>query len=95
MAMGGTNNTLVIQADHGAILVATDGPNITNIATIVNDTDAGGATGALSADLTGLNPATIFDLNGNYDTQSVSVSDITNAQTVEFSGISAEYLETA
>ena len=84
--MGGTNNTLVIQADHGAILVATDGPNITNIATVVNDTDAGGATGALSADLTGLNPATIFDLNGAYNTQAISVTDITDAQTVEFSG---------
>ena len=60
---GGADNTLVIQADHGTILAAGDNPGITDIATIVHDTvAAGGANGALTADLTGLNPATVFDL---------------------------------
>ena len=45
--MGGTN-TLIIWADTGTILAAGDAAGITNIATIVNNTDAGGATGALS-----------------------------------------------
>jgi hypothetical protein len=82
---GGADNTLVIQADLGTILAAGDNAGITNIATIVHDTVVD-ATGALTADLTGLNPATVFDLAGAYDTQLVSVTDIGNAQTVEFSG---------
>ena len=84
---GGADNTLVIQADNGTILAAGDNPGITDIATIVHETvAAGGANGALTADLTGLNPATVFDLAGAYDTQTISVTDIDNAQTVEFSG---------
>ena len=66
---GGADNTLVIQADHGTILAAGDNAGITNIATIVHDTVAWCDNGALTADLTGLNPATVFDLAGAYDTQ--------------------------
>ena len=83
---GAGTNTLVIWADTGTILAATDGPNITNIATVVHNTE--GAFGVLTADLTGLNPATIFDLNGTYDAAAVTVSNIANDQTVEFSGTS-------
>jgi hypothetical protein len=81
----GTTNTLDIQADTGAILLAGVGPNITGIHTIEN---TGTATGALTADLALMtaSSATTFDLAGAYGGNTISVTDITNAQTVEFSG---------
>ena len=84
--VGGTN-TLVIQADTGPIIAAGDNAGITNIATVVHDT-VGGGFGVITADLLGLNPATVFDLNGTYDAAAVTVSNIANDQTVEFSGTS-------
>ena len=83
---GGGTNVLAIQADTGAILVAGDGPSIKNIQTIEHTTTAGGATTDLTADLAGMGSATTFDLAGTYNGHNVSVSDITNAQTVEYSG---------
>jgi hypothetical protein len=84
----GATNTLGIQADTGAILLAGVGAGITGIATIEHTT-AGVQTGNLTADLSQMGSATTFDLAGTYSAvagTTVTVSDITNAQTVEFSG---------
>jgi hypothetical protein len=86
----GTTNTLGIQADTGAILLTGVGPNITDIQTIVHTTDAAGQTGALTADLALAGSATTFDLAGDYMLEGVTVTDITNAMTVEYSGSGAE-----
>ena len=67
------------------------GSNITNIQTIVHETD-GVATANLTADLAALGSATTFDLAGNYNLHNVSVTDITNAQTVEYSGTGLNHL---
>ena len=82
----GTSNTLGIQADTGAILLAGVGSNITDIQTIVHTT-AGVQTGALTADLALAGSATTFDLAGHYNGL-VTVNDITDAQTVEYSALS-------
>ena len=67
------------------------GSNIVNIQTVENTTDAV-ATGNLTADLVALGSATTFDLAGNYSLHNVSVTDITNAQTVEYSGTGLDHL---
>ena len=85
----GTTNTLDIQADHGAILLAGVGAGITGIATIEHTTSAAGQAGNLTAELSQMGSATTFDLAGTYSAvagTTVTVNDITNAQTVEFSG---------
>jgi hypothetical protein len=87
---GAATNSQVIQADTGAILVAGDGHNIKNIQEIVHTTVPGfaggvGATGSLTADLNGMGSATTFDLAGTYALKDVTVTNITNAQTVEYS----------
>ena len=86
----GATNTLDIQADTGAILLAGVGAGITGIATIEHSTDLLGQTGNLTADLSQMGSALTFDLGGTYGvvpgTATVTVSNITNAQTVEFSG---------
>jgi hypothetical protein len=81
----GATNTLIIDAANGPILLAGVGANITGIATVEHN---GGQTGALTADLSLIGSATTFDLNGDYDGNGVLVTNITNAQTVEFSGTS-------
>ena len=82
----GATNTLDIQAATGAILLAGVGAGITGIATIEH---TGAQTGALTADLSQMGSATTFDLGGNYTGAGfVTVSNITNAQTVEYSGTS-------
>ena len=53
---GAGTNTLVIWADTGTILAAGDAAGITNIATVVHNTDAGGAFGALSRRPDGAEP---------------------------------------
>ena len=88
---GAGTNQLVIQANHGAILDVgaapfVPGSNIVNIQTVVHETD-GVATANLTADLVALGSATTFDLAGNYNLHNVSVTDITNAQTVEYSRV--------
>jgi hypothetical protein len=82
----GTSNTLEIVSSTGAILVAGDGPNITGIATIEH---AGAQTGALSADLALMGSATTFDLAGAYGGFPITVTDITDAMTVEYSATSS------
>jgi hypothetical protein len=87
---GGGTNKLVIQADTGAILLAGDGPNIKNIQEIDHTTVPGfaggdGATGDFTADLAGMGSATTFDLAGTYNLKDVSITDIANGQTVEYS----------
>jgi hypothetical protein len=86
---GGLNtNTLGIEANTGAILLTGVGANITDIQTVVHTTD-GVATGALTADLSQLGSATTFNLAGDYGAQTVNVTNITNAHTVEYSGSDA------
>jgi hypothetical protein len=80
----GATNTLDIQAATGAILLAGVGAGITDIQTIEHTGAQGGA--ALTADLSQMGSATTFNLAGDYSAAGVTVSDITNAQTVEFSG---------
>ena len=80
----GTTNTLIIDAGTGAILLPGVGPNITDIATVEH---SGFQTGALTADLALMGSATTFDLGGDYNAL-VTVTDITNAMTVEYSGTS-------
>ena len=84
--VGGTN-TLVIWADTGTILAAGD-DRWHHEHRNGGARHGGGAFGALTADLSGLNPTTVFDLNGTYDAAAVTVSNIANDQTVEFSGTS-------
>jgi hypothetical protein len=68
------------------ILDGSEGPGITNIQTIESTTGTG-AVGLLTADLAGMGSATTFDLVGPYKVgQPVSVTDIADAQTVEYSG---------
>jgi hypothetical protein len=81
----GTTNTLGIEANTGVILLAGVGAGITGIATIEHTTD-GLATGNLTADLSQMGSATTLDLAGDYNAFFVNVTNITNAQTVEFSG---------
>jgi hypothetical protein len=94
---GGGVNKLVLEADTGAIIVAGDAGSIKNIQEVDHITvPAGGggvgATGDFTADLAGLGSATTFNLAGDYKdagggaNHKVLVSDITNAQTVEYSG---------
>ncbi len=77
----GTSNTLGIEAATGAILLPGVGANITGIATVEH---FGLQTGALTADLSQMGSATIFDLAGDY-TALVTVNNITDGQTVEYS----------
>jgi hypothetical protein len=84
----GTSNILEIGATHGDILATGVGPNITGIAEIEHFGVQGvGVAGLLTADLSRMGSATTFDLGGAYDSL-VTVSNITNAQTVEYSGTS-------
>jgi hypothetical protein len=80
----GATNTLIIDATNGAILLPGVGANITHIATIEHNGDQGAP---LTADLSQMGSATTFDLIGAYD-NTITVSNITSAQTVEFSGTS-------
>jgi hypothetical protein len=80
----GTTNTLIIDATNGAILATGVGPNITDIATIEHSGVQNGT--PLTADLALMGSATTFDLAGTYDNL-VTVNDITNAQTVEYSAL--------
>jgi hypothetical protein len=80
----GATNTLIIDANTGPILLAGVGAGITNIATVENQTV--GATAALSADLAQLGSATTFNLIGAYGGNPVTVTDITDAMTVGYSG---------
>ena len=82
----GTSNTLEIVSSTGAILLAGVGPNITGVATIEH---TGGQIGPLSADLALMGSATTFDLAGAYGGFPITVNDITNAQTVEYSATSS------
>jgi hypothetical protein len=87
---GGGTNKLIIQADTGTILIAGDGPNIKNIQEIDHTTVPGlaggdGATGDFTADLAGMGSATTFDLAGTYNLKDVSITDIANGQTVDYS----------
>ncbi len=81
----GTTNTLIIDATHGAVLLTGDGPNITNIATVEHSGVQNGT--PITADLALIGSATTFDLAGDYNAL-VTVSDITDAQTLEYSGTS-------
>jgi hypothetical protein len=82
----GTTNTLGIGADTGAIFLSGVAAQITNIQTIDH---IGPQTAALTADLSQA-PASVttFGLDGAY-TNTVTVSNIINAMTVEYSGTPA------
>jgi hypothetical protein len=88
----GATNTLIIDANTGPILLAGVGAGITNIATVENQTGPGGATADLTADLAQLGSATTFNLIGAYATFDVTVTDITNAMTVGYSGSALDTL---
>jgi hypothetical protein len=81
----GTTNTLGIGAASVAILLPGVGADITGIATVEH---FGLQTAALTADLSQLGSATTFDLAGAYTAFTTTVSNITSAQTVEYSGTS-------
>jgi hypothetical protein len=86
---GGANtNTLIIDATQGPILLGGVGANITNIATIEHNGAQNGTPITADLSLMALSSATTLDLHGDYNS-AVTVNNITNAQTVEFSGTSA------
>src|SRR5262249_27512964 len=80
---GAGMNELEIVANAGALLGAGVGPNITNIQVVEH---LGTTTGDLTVDASRLGSAPELDLAGNYAANNVTVSNITNAQTVLFEG---------
>jgi hypothetical protein len=80
---GPGNDTLEIGARHGEILL---GGSIVNIETVRNVT-GGTQSGDLTADMSKMGSATTFQLDGTYnDNFSVTVNNLTDAQTVLFTG---------
>ena len=84
----GGANTLAIEVETGAILLAGVGPNITNIQTIaqVSNDDNGNVTGHTSADMSLAGSATTLALDADYVHNSVTVTNLTNADTVTYGG---------
>ena len=85
---GGGNNILATEINTGAILATGVGPNITNVEVIQHITDPA-ATGAFTADMALSGSATKLDLAGNYANQNVSVSNLTDADSVVYTGPAA------
>ena len=87
---GGTGtNTLSIEVESGAILLAGVGPNITNTQTIEqisNDEGSFFVTANTSADMSLAGSATTLALDANYDGFNVNVTNLTNADTVTYGG---------
>jgi hypothetical protein len=78
---GPGNDTLEIDAAHGAILL---GGSIVNIETVRHD---GTQDDQLTADMSKMGSATTFQLDGDYNTNfNVTVNNLTDAQTVLFTG---------
>ena len=85
---GGGNNILATEINAGAILATGVGPNITNVQTIQHITDPA-ATGAFTADMALSGSVTKLELAGNYANQNVSVSNLTDADSVVYTGPAA------
>ena len=89
---GGTGtNTLSIEVETGAILLAGVGSNITNIHTIeqVSGDQFGNVTGDTSADMSLAGSATTLALDANYSNgvdHNVTVTNLTTAMTVTYGG---------
>ena len=89
---GGTGtNTLSIETETGAILLAGVGSNITNIHTIeqVSGDVNGNVTGDTSADMSLAGSATTLALDANYSNgvdHNVTVTNLTTAMTVTYGG---------
>jgi len=86
--VGGTN-TLTIETETGAILLAGVGSNITHIQTIEQISDDQGTTnvtGATSADMSLAGSATTLALDANYNHNNVTVTNLTDADTVTYGG---------
>jgi fibronectin-binding autotransporter adhesin len=78
---GPGNDTLEIDAAHGAILL---GGSIVNIETVRHD---GSQSAELTADMSKMGSATTFQLDGSYNNGTdVVVNNLTDAQTVLFTG---------
>lgn len=86
---GAGDNRLRLQADEGVLLGAGVGASIVNIQTIEHFTN-GVANGDLSVDMAESGSATVLELAGIYDfffpTNDVDVTNLTNADSVVFSG---------
>ena len=89
----GANNTLSIEVETGAILLAGVGSNITNIHTIeqISGDVNGHVTGDTSADMSLAGSATVLALDANYRSggvdHNVTVTNLTNADTVTYGGM--------
>jgi hypothetical protein len=86
---GAGMNELEIAATQGALLGAGVGPNITNIQVIEHRAGDGfpGMTGDLTVDMSRAGSATELDLVATYNNAfTVTVTNLTNAQTVLFEG---------
>ena len=97
---GAGDNRLTLQAFEGALLGAGVGPNIVNIDTIVHttfvndcfdDCNYGSMDGDLTVDMANSGSATNLELQGHYDFD-VTVSNLTSADTVIYSGFHLETL---
>jgi hypothetical protein len=95
---GGGDNKLTLQAFQGALLGAGVGPNIVNIDTIVHTTFINDCfddcnytftDDVITVDMDLAGSANILELQGDYDNivDGVTVNNLTNAQTVIYSGI--------
>jgi hypothetical protein len=98
--VGGTN-ALVLEVETGAILLPGVGPNITNIQTIEqisNDVGPGHTTALTTADMSLAGSATTLALNANYHNggvhESVTVTNLTNADTVTYGGTGPDGVST-
>lgn len=83
---GAGENRLRLQADQGVLLAAGVGASILNIGTIEHIT-VGAFSGNLSVNMAESGSATTLDLAGNYGNNfNVTVTNLTNADTVIYSG---------
>jgi hypothetical protein len=78
-------NELRLQADTGVLLAAGVGANITNIDTIVHYTN-GFANGDIDINMAEAGSATTIELAGDYNFNGVTITNLTNNDTVVFSG---------
>jgi len=89
---GGGNDRVITVIDSGAILGVGVGPNLVSVEVIEHRTSANAAgnsnpaTGAFTADMSRMGSATELDLQGHYNNNDVNVSNLTDAQTVVYSG---------
>jgi hypothetical protein len=79
---GGADNELVLVTAGGDLLLPGVGPNIVNINRVQADGDGVGST--VTVDMSRSGSANILELDGSFGNHDVSVSNLTNAKSVDY-----------